>query len=273
MKGAQAVFALIDAEPSMIAGRMKRLQESLTSDMRTELYVDVDALATRLKTQNKLQGVQCWSLPILARMYADDLEKRLKESNEFTANYMRQHMLYVGETPLVKAKYQHLLGRWENSLDAEGAMAQYMACRVPEEDLAQLPYSQELQQVFDAQRMSNEPLENYNFRLNQIILIYREAKIDATYLIGLLHFDQNNLESSTNWLIKRAQALKGSERWQPSIWYNAARAYESEGKLQEAVAMLREVPSPQEAGNRIRMRLLQRGLGDSAATSERESIE
>lgn len=270
-KGAQSVIALIDADVSMISGRMKRLQESLTSDLRTELYVDVDALASKLKSYPKIQGVQCWTLSILSRMYSEELEKRLKETNEFTARYLQDHLLYVGDTPMIKAKYHHLLGQWENSLDEQGAMAQYMNCRVPEEDLAKLTYDTDLQELFDAKRLPNEPLDKYNFRLSQIITIYREAKVDSTYLIGLLHFDQNNLESSTNWLIKRAQGLKGSQRWQPSIWYNAARAYESDGKIKEAIEMLRQVPSPQEAGNRIRMRLLQRSLGEGAAAGEGEA--
>jgi tetratricopeptide (TPR) repeat protein len=203
-------------------------------------------------------------------MYADDLEQRLTETNEFTARYVQEHLLYIGETPVIQAKYHHLLGHWENSLEEQGAMSKYMNCRVPEEDLAKLPYDTDMQQAFEVQRLANEPAERFNFRLNQVITIYREAKIDATYLIGLLHFDQNNLASSTNWLIKRAQALKGFERWQPSIWYNAARAYEAEGKLQEALEMLRQVPSPQEAGNRLRMRLLQKTLGEDAAATEVE---
>jgi hypothetical protein len=269
-KGAQSVIALIDADPSMISGRMKRLQESLTSDLRTELYVDVDSLAEKLKKHPKLQAVQCWPLSIMSRMYADDLEQRLKETNEFTARYLQEHLLYMGETPVIQAKYHHLLGHWENSLDEQGAMSRYMSCRVPEEDLAKLPYDTDMQQAFEVQRLPNEPVERFNFRLNQVVTIYREAKIDATYLIGLLHFDQNNLGSSTNWLIKRAQVLKGFERWQPSIWYNAARAYEAEGKLQEALEMLRQVPSPQEAGNRLRMRLLQKSMGDGAASPEAE---
>lgn len=269
-KGAQSVIALIDADPSMISGRMKRLQESLTSDLRAELYVDVDALAEKIKKQPKIQGVQCWALPVIARMYADDLEQRLKETNEFTARYMQKHLLYMGETPIITAKYHHLLGKWENSLDEQGAMGLYMASRVPEEDLAKLAYDTDMQQTFDAQRLPNEPLEKFNFRLSQVITIYREAKVDSTYLIGLLHFDQNNLESSRNWLLKRAQGLKGFERWQPSIWYNAARAFESEGKLTEAIDLLRQVPSPQEAGNRLRIRLLQRasGTGETAADGE-----
>jgi tetratricopeptide (TPR) repeat protein len=269
-KGAQSVIALIDAEPSMISGRMKRLQESLTSDLRTELYMDVDSLAEKLKKHPKLQAVQCWPLSIMSRMYADDLEQRLKETNEFTARYLQEHLLYMGETPVIQAKYHHLLGHWENSLDEQGAMSRYMSCRVPEEDLAKLPYDTDMQQAFEVQRLPNEPVERFNFRLNQVVTIYREAKIDATYLIGLLHFDQNNLGSSTNWLIKRAQVLKGFERWQPSIWYNAARAYEAEGKLQEALEMLRQVPSPQEAGNRLRMRLLQKSMGEGAASPEAE---
>jgi hypothetical protein len=266
--GAKNVYALIDADSSMISGRMKRLQESLTSDMRTELYVDVDALAARLKKYSQLQGSKCWSLPTIARMYAEQLDERLKEVNEFTARYNQEFLLYLGETPLLKARFEHLLGHWENSLDQEGAMALYMACRVPEEELDQLPYSQELQQALGLVRFSNEPLERFNMRLAQMIAIYREAKIEATYFIGLLHYDQLNMESSTNWLIKRAQGLKGFERWQPGIRYNAARAYESEARYGEAIDMLRQVPTAQEAGNRIRIRLLQRLTSSDVPTEE-----
>ena len=64
----------------------------------------------------------------------------------------------------------------------------------------------------------------------------------------------------------KLKILKGFERWQPGIWYNAARAHESEARYAEAIEMLRQVPTAQEAGNRIRIRLLQRlTTGDAPA--------
>jgi hypothetical protein len=266
-QGVQEVIALIDTDPSMIAGRMKRLQESLTSDLRTELYVDVDGLAEKIRKLPKIQGVQGWSLSVMTRMYAEELEPRLKETNEFTARYIKRNLLYIDQTPLLKAKYQHLMGRWENSLDEQGAMAVYMRCRAPEEDLSNLAYDADLQRAYDVARLPNEPQDKFTLRLAQAISIYREAKVDATYLIGLLHFDQNSMDSSINWLVKRASDIRGFERWQSSIWYNAARAYESRGELNSAMELLRQVPSSQEAGNRLRARLLQRVVGEGEEAS------
>lgn len=265
-KGVKSVVALVDADPSMISGRMKRLQESLTSEFRTELWLDVDGLAERLKKLPQLAAVKSWSLPILARVYAEDLEKRLQEENEFTFRYNQKFLLYLNDTPLLKAKYEHLFGKWENSLDEDGAMKHYMDCRIPEEDLNNLKYDSNLQNMMGVERFANEPLEKFEARLEQASMVYREAKIDATVLIGLLHYDQANYDATLNWLAKRAQTLKGAQRWQSSIWYNVARAYEADGKYTEAIEQLRKTPTSQEAGNRIRARLLQRltGTEDSA---------
>jgi hypothetical protein len=106
-------------------------------------------------------------------------------------------------------------------------------------------------------------LERFEARLNQVIGFYREAKIDSTYLIGLLQYDKANYESSLTWLQKRAGGLAGFQRWQSGLWYNTARALESSGKIPEAIELLKKSPSPQEAGNRIRARLLQKLSGDN----------
>jgi len=145
-------------------------------------------------------------------------------------------------------------------------MKHYMDCRIPEEDLNNLKYDSNLQKMMGIERFANEPLEKFEARLEQASMVYREAKIDATVLIGLLHYDQANYDATLNWLAKRAQTLKGAQRWQNSIWYNVARAYEADGKYSEAIEHLRKTPTSQEAGNRIRARLLQRltGTEDSA---------
>jgi predicted Zn-dependent protease len=41
-------------------------------------------------------------------------------------------------------------------------------------------------------------------------------------------------------------------------WYTLARAYQEQGKLDEAEEALTHQPSPQEAGNRLRLRYLRR---------------
>jgi hypothetical protein len=262
-KDIKNVVALIDADSAAITGRMKRLQESLTSDQRTELWLDVDAIAERLKKIPGLSAVQYWTMPLLAQVYAEELEKRLLEPNEFSARYMQRFAMYLNDTPLISAKYKHLQGEWSNDDEKQGAMALYMACRVPEEDLEKLPYETELQKLLGIVRMPNEPLERFEARLNQVIGFYREAKIDSTYLIGLLQYDKANYESSLTWLQKRAGGLAGFQRWQSGLWYNTARALESSGKIPEAIELLKKSPSPQEAGNRIRARLLQKLSGDN----------
>ncbi|MFO0923287.1 MAG: tetratricopeptide repeat protein [Pirellulales bacterium] len=54
------------------------------------------------------------------------------------------------------------------------------------------------------------------------------------------------------WLLK----VSGTEPWHACCWYQIARSLEQLGRTEEAIEMYKRSPSSQEAGNRIRARLL-----------------
>ncbi len=85
--------------------------------------------------------------------------------------------------------------------------------------------------------------------------IAREGKFDATYWLGLTHYDSGNTKAAIEWLTRTVQ---GSP---PSIWlaggrYNLARCYEQLG--QQGLArqwLLSDKTSPQRHGNLLRAKL------------------
>jgi hypothetical protein len=74
----------------------------------------------------------------------------------------------------------------------------------------------------------------------------------------MLQFDLQNLEASTNWMDQRLLQIDGTERWRPQARYILGRAYEQKKEFDESFSWYKMDGSPQEAGNRIRMRLLEK---------------
>ena len=92
------------------------------------------------------------------------------------------------------------------------------------------------------------------------------AKLDATYWIGLLSFDDAHFDVAAQWLSHPELTADGSS-WMHGARYNLARSLEAQDKLDEAAALLENDSSPQRDGNRLRARSLITRL-QQTATSE-----
>ena len=254
----KSVALLVDALPTSLSARMKVLERSLLGADRMQLFVDTDALTAKLEKSSPGDPIAIWQTPLLARDVAAQVREMMKTPSQAAAQYMSLYGVWLMETPASQARFQHLQGNFESTLDQEGALALYMKCRVDNESIDQLAYDPDVQKAFGLVRGLEEPRELFEMRIRQGQMLYGLAKVDANYLLAQLHYDRGSYESSVNWLEKRVLPDKRAEMWHAAGHYLLARAQTELNLKSEAESSLTHQPSPQEAGNRLRLRLLRR---------------
>ncbi len=87
-------------------------------------------------------------------------------------------------------------------------------------------------------------------------LIYRTAKGDASYWLGLLCFDLGKTNSAIHWLKDRTLEATPQGPWAAGARLNLARIYQQQGELDKAIKLLETDQSPQRHGNLLRARRL-----------------
>ncbi len=254
----KSVALLVDALPTSLSARMKVLEKSLLGADRMQLFVDTDALTAKLEKAAPNDPVAIWHTPLLARDVAAQVREVLKTPSQAAAQYMSTYGVWLMETPASKARLQHLLGNFESTLDQEGALAMYMKCRVDNLSIDQLAYDPDVQKTFGLVRALEESREIFNMRIRQAQMLYGLAKVDANYLLAQLHYDRGSYDSTINWLEKRVLPDQRAEMWHAAGYYLLARAQTEFNQKTEAETSLTHQPSPQEAGNRLRLRALRR---------------
>ncbi len=253
------VALLIDALPTSMSNRMRVLEKSLLGTDRMKLFQDTDALTAKLEKSSPGDSVAIWQTPLLARDVAEMIREIIKTPSANAAQYIASYGVWLLDTPAARARFQHLRGNFESTLDVEGALSIYMKCRVDNETIDKLSYDPDVQRDLGIARGDTEPPEAYEMRVRQAQMLYSIAKIDANFLLAQLHYDRGNYDSAVSWLEKRVLPDKRAENWHAPGKYLLARAQIELGKPEAAEEALTFQPSPQEAGNRLRLRILRRG--------------
>ncbi len=171
---------------------------------------------------------------------------------------MIEHAVWFMDTPAATGRLKHIAGEFESTFESKGALATYMDCRLPDETINRLVDDPDVQKEMGIPRLSVESLEEYQNRLRQMQLVFKQAKIDASFLLGQLHFDRGNYSASEDWMFKRTLGNRLAAGWYPAARYTLARARQEQGKIKEAIEVLNEEDSPMEPGNRLRVRYLSR---------------
>jgi len=92
------------------------------------------------------------------------------------------------------------------------------------------------------------------------------GKNAATYWVSLIQYDDERYETAQTWFSKRVldenlisrRELTGDDLspWAAAARYNLGRSLERSGKFDEAIELYKTDGDPQEYGNRLRARLL-----------------
>ncbi|MCA9193455.1 MAG: hypothetical protein KDB03_16900 [Planctomycetales bacterium] len=249
---------LLDVVPAATSARMKLLETALLGDERMRLYKDVDALAA--KTQARLPGAstKMWLVPTLAQIHAATIRERLETPSEFQSQYYYVHGVWLFDTPAAQARFKHLRGEFESTLDTKGALASYIELKVPDELINKLSYDPEVQKGLGVERFPGETDENFQLRILQSQMVYSRAKVDAAFLLAQLHFDRGKYDDAEKWLRDRVIKDERAVQWHAAAWYSLGRIYQETGNQEGLQEALTQSPNPQEPGNRLRLRYVSR---------------
>lgn len=253
-----SVALLIDALPTSLSARMKVLEKSLLGADRMTLFVDSDALTATLAKSCPGDTVALWHTPLIARDFAAQIRETLRTPSAAAAQYIQAYGVWLMETPAAKARFQHMQGNFESTLDDEGALSIYMKCRVDNETIDKMTFDPDVQKEFGIFREASDTKESFEMKIFQSQMIYAVAKVDANFLLAQLHYDRGSFDSTVNWLEKRILPDKRAEKWHAASHYLRARAEIEQGHNPQAEQSLIYQPSPQEPGNRLRLRILRR---------------
>ncbi len=249
-------FVVLDIEPMAVSRSMKVLENALTGDLRMKLSVDADRWKEAFLAAEPNIELRLWSLPWLGQQYGVQLREQLKDMTRFTANYMTKMGMYIDDTPVSRARLSHLAGNFASNLDGQGALEAYMGLRIDDETLSKLPFDTALQEELLIKRRRDEEQEVFQQRIQFFQGLFRQAKLEASLYLGMAHYDMGNFETSLSWLDRWMLKMSGTEAWHANCWYLMGRNCEMLGRNQEAIDYYKRSPSSQEAGNRIRARML-----------------
>jgi tetratricopeptide (TPR) repeat protein len=245
----KALEALIVASPLQLAQRSARLEAGLEGENFVTLAADASEMAGRLQQVPQVKQVALWTEPFeaLGREQTIKISLRRRAAAEFAP--------FADRPKLWQARVLHFQGnkdvRVEERNDPladprrghQDALVLYQdrSVRPPKDVLAKL-----------------EPAKQ---------IVYRAAKAEASYWLGLLSYDRGKYEVAEAWLGERTLEHLPKGRWADGARYNLARAHEAQGDLKRAIELLESDPpeAPQRHGNLVRAERLRRAAAHDSA--------
>ena len=268
----QQSIALLNVTPEAVSLRMKQLESGLTGNRRMKTFVDVDALATEIDAVPGIAGVRLWDVPVLAEVYAAELKAAAMRDPLLTFWSVASWAILDGMSDNAKllalARWRHLHGQFDkdDEEDAEGARVLYLQQRAPEFEIEDLGIDVNLQKAYGVRRELGMDQKQYEMQLRYAQDLMRMGKNAATYWVSLIQYDDERYETAQTWFSKRVldsdlisrRELTGDvlSPWVAAARYNLARSLERSGKIDEAIQLYKTDGDPQEHGNRLRARLL-----------------
>jgi len=260
----QQCVALLMMSPESLSGRARQLQEALTGDLRLGVYDDPQATVDAFVANAGIATAKIWETPILAQSYQVAV-------NRFAEQDPMVMFLTTAPWAILDAEFDQAkrlaLGRWrhlQGDLDGndvegiEGAKKLYLSQRQPEFEIADLRIDVELQKNYGIRRDLGVPADVYDRQIQQVQAFMRQGKVTATYWLGLIQYDTNRFDLAKNWFQQRVLEDGLESDWENAARYNLARTFESLGEIDKATELYKFEGLPQEHGNRIRARLINR---------------
>ncbi len=267
----QQCVALLNVIPEAMGSRMQRLEQGLTGNRRLSLYVDVAAQSQQWDAVSGISGVRLWDIPLLAEVYRATLERAMERDPMLMFWQVSRWAILDAEVgaskQLAEGRWTHLQGEFDDDDDEgrKGARTLYLSQRAPEFEIEDLRIDVELQIQYGIRRDLGISPEVYDRQVQQIQALMRQGKRTATYWLSLVQYDDARFDTAENWFDARVLTEEQSSMWDPAARYNLARCLERTGDIARAIELYKTNGDPQEHGNRIRARLLDRSTDDEAA--------
>lgn len=260
----QQCVALLMMSPESISGRARQLQETLTGDLRLGVYDDPQATVDAFVANAGIATAKIWELPFLAQAYQVAVNRIAQQDPMVmflvTAPWAILESDFDQAKRLALGRWRHLQGDLDgNDVEGvEGAKKLYLSQRQPEFEIADLRIDVELQKNYGIRRELGIPADVYDRQIQQVQAFMRQGKVTATYWLGLIQYDTNRLDLAKNWFQQRVLEDGLESEWENAARYNLARTFESLGEIDQATELYKFEGLPQEHGNRIRARLINR---------------
>jgi hypothetical protein len=268
----QQSVALLNVIPEAISLRMKQLESGLTGNRRMVVFVDVDKLAEQIDAVPGIAGVRLWDVPILSTVYNAEMEVA-SGRDPLLLFWNKVAWSIIDDSSdtaklLSLGRWRHLHGQFDadEEEDTKGARVLYLRQRAPEFEIEDLGINVDLQKAYGVRRGLGVSEAEYNLHLRYAQDMMRMGKNAATYWISLIQYEDQRYETAETWFSKRVldddlisrRELTGDglSPWTPAARYNLARSLERTGQIDEAIELYKTDGDPQEYGNRLRARLL-----------------
>lgn len=272
----QQCVAMLMMSPESISGRARQLQDALTGDLRLGVYDDPQATVAAFVAQPGIATATIWDKPFLAEVYQVAVN-RIAEQDPMVM------FLVTAPWAILDADFDQAkrlaLGRWrhlQGDLDGDdvegiqGAKKLYLSQRQPEFEIADLRIDVDLQKMYGIRRELGVPADVYDRQIQQVQAFMRQGKFTATYWLGLIQYDTDRFDLAKNWFQQRVLEDGFESNWEDAARYNLARTFESLGEVDKATELYKFAGLPQEHGNRIRARLINRETESTELTPSPE---
>jgi hypothetical protein len=168
--------------------------------------------------------------------------------------------MFLNRTPLVRGRIVYLRGEIENQDERPGAKVLLMQARVPQDQLNELATNEEVQKQFGVVRDVRSNPQQWAAQMEMFKSVLTRSKQHASLWLGLCQFESGHPDAAVEWFQTRSLEVWPDGPWAPLSRYDLARTYELQGKLAEAQRLLLADKSPQEHGNYLRARMLEKHL-------------
>jgi tetratricopeptide (TPR) repeat protein len=236
-EAAKNAVAYVVADPFALTRRARQVELQLTGDERLALSVDATALAEQLSALPQLSKVQLWEFPFRTLRDQLTLGPVAARNVEFLA-----FEPFAIRPLLWKARTRHFQGRRQITDEAD---TEAVDLTDDHAEAARLYTSSEVRPADRAIERETSPARRR---------VDLAAKLNATYWLGLLSFDEGRYDVAAHWISR--PELRADTFRKAGADYNLARTYEAQGRFEEAAALLEGDTSPQRHGNRLRARRL-----------------
>ncbi len=232
------VEAWLVASPLQLSRRAALLQQALEGEGFIVLSADPQPIAKKLAANPRISEVRLWPLPWESVLH----ERTMQPVDRLAA--AQRFLVFAQRPKLWKARVLHFQGTKEVPFEQR------------DDPLAEPEYGhREATKLYHDRNIRPPDTELNRFEPARQV-IYRTAKVDASYWLGLLSYDRGKYEVAADWLRKRTLEATPEGPWTAGARYNLARTYEALGEYDKAIKLLEADDSPQRHGNLLRARQL-----------------
>ena len=259
------VVAFVDATPGYLSRRMKLLESSLPGRDRVVLSVSPDTISMRLANMG-IGSTRIDAAPLEAMFHKQAEATKAAEQKDTTsyfADYFAREEAPFNLYPaLMRGRFQHLRGQYDDTEDQTGARSHYLRSRIPDKEIHDPAQStwmlSEFKEKYGVDMGEGPVLTNAKGMLVRM----KEA---SSFWLGTIAYQLGDIDVAIDYFQNRTIAPNPDGFWAPAARYYLARCHEAKGlrdddpdAIDKAIALLRDSgPSPQALGNRVRARLLE----------------